>query len=42
MAKQPLAGASEKLSAALGAGDTDQGDPSFPEHRPIRISSPAF
>ena len=26
MAKQLLAGASEKLSAAFGAGDTDQGE----------------
>jgi hypothetical protein len=26
MSKQPLAGASEKLSATLGAGDTDQGE----------------
>ena len=27
VSKQPLAGASEELSAALGAGDPDQGEP---------------
>jgi hypothetical protein len=32
MLEQPLAGASEKLSAALGAGDTDQGEPPSPIH----------
>jgi hypothetical protein len=32
MLEQPLAGAGEKLSAALGAGDTDQGKPPAPIH----------
>jgi hypothetical protein len=30
MLEQPLAGASEKLSAALGAGDADQGETPAP------------
>src|SRR5262249_43940415 len=32
MFEQPLAGASKKLSAALGAGDTGQGEPPAPVH----------